>query len=237
MILGFGIFFVAFLALWMYRHRLHQRRLFAADRAIARGQVPAAREDLLALARGPFPALGAAARYRLAVLANAEGRFLDAVNEADVGIGLCNRGASVKALTNDLVAPSLLAERAFALAATDRIAEAETELAHLAHGFPSFAQMSRATFRVRLLAAVRKKDLATAARIALSRTPELPLDLKTDLLADAALAASGGPMSAEERDRIALELRAMPDVDAWVTLGRRRSLTHARGRSTSRHPA
>ncbi|MBX3232893.1 MAG: hypothetical protein KIT84_42275 [Labilithrix sp.] len=214
--LGLIAVLVAFVAWWMRRYRSQQRRIFAADRDIALGRTDAGRKELLTLSTSPYPALAASARLALAALANKEGRFAEAVIEADLGIALCNKNPTTRALTSDHCAPALLGERALALAAMDRHAEAETELANLTNGFPTYALMSRALFRVRLVAAVRRRDLEAAARIALSRRPEMPLDLKIDLLADVALAASGDPMSADERERIAIELRAMPEVSAWV---------------------
>lgn len=210
-------FVVAFVVWWMRRYRKKQGRLFKAERDLAFGRTEAAQTELRSLTTDPYPALAATSRMLLAYQANKDARFAEAIVESDLGLGHCNRGPTAKALTSDIVAPGLIAERALALAALDRFAEAETELAHLTNGFPTYSLLARALFRVRLVSAVRRRDLVAAAAIALSRTPEMPLDLKIDLLADAALAASGEPMSAGERERIATELRAMPEVNAWVS--------------------
>jgi hypothetical protein len=44
----------------------------------------------------------------------------------------------------------------------------------------------------------------------------MPLDLRTDLLADVALAASGRPMAEDERRRIAGELADLPAMAEWI---------------------
>jgi hypothetical protein len=203
---------------WVHhRYRKQQRRVLRAGRDIALGATGAARKELLAVAGiANFPALGASARATLAQLANKQAEFAAAIEHCDAGLALANGTPATRALAADQVTPQLIGERAMALAALGRFGEAEGELSHLVHGFGRYALLPSALFKVRLVSAVRRGDFGAAAELARSRTPEMPIDLRIDLLADVALMESGDPIGKEERERITTELRSMPDVNSWV---------------------
>jgi hypothetical protein len=63
--------------------------------------------------------------------------------------------------------------------------------------------------------AVRGGDLDEAARVAATRTPDMPLTVQDDMLADAVLAATTG-VSSEERERIEAELRDDAELRRWL---------------------
>jgi len=198
------------------RGRRYNRAAIAAERALALGDDRTAERIFRAHTKARFALVKASAHLQLAALAVRRGSFGVAIDETDAGIAVIASNTTAKAMGTDAIAPGLIAERAFALAAVGRLAEAETELATMTAAYPSYFRGPRATFGVRLVSAIRRGDLREAARVARSRGSELPLDLRTDLLADVVLAATGEPTSTDERERIDAELRAMPDVATWI---------------------
>jgi hypothetical protein len=84
--------------------------------------------------------------------------------------------------------------------------------------YPTYEQIPTALFRVRLVTAIRQGRRDEAARLARSRTPDLVLDLRSDLLADLALlvGGDGADVNAAERDRVIGELHALPAVRRWI---------------------
>lgn len=181
-----------------------QTAILAAERDIALGRTATASKVLRRVARRGS-SLGAAAGHRLAVLANREGAFETTLEEVEAALALCKQPGVLEA-TSSFVIPGLLTENAVALAALQRFDEAEGELETLQQGFPGYALIASARFRVRLLIAVARGDQEAAAAIAATRTPHLALDLGTDLLADHAL----GDRSFEA------DLDATPMAAAWL---------------------
>ena len=76
--------------------------------------------------------------------------------------------------------------------------------------------MTRSMSRVRIVGALRRRDLDTAARLARERTPELPLNRRDEMLADIVLALSGGRTIEGEIERLMTELCADAELAAWV---------------------
>jgi hypothetical protein len=122
---------------------------------------------------------------------------------------------TVRAMQSDFALPETVATRALALAIIGRVPESDAERARLAADYPSYPYAARAHFRVGLVVAIRAGDLEAAARIARTRTPDLPLFLRDDVLADVVLAVVEGA-DPEERERIAAELRDDAQVRTWV---------------------
>ncbi|MFO0743025.1 MAG: hypothetical protein U0270_44540 [Labilithrix sp.] len=181
-----------------------QSAILEAERNMACGRIPLARKELRRVARSGS-SLGASAGHHLAILANREGDFGLAMVEVERALALCKAPATFE-VTRFFVVPGLLTESAVALAGLDRFEEATRELATLQEGFPEYAHLGVAAFRVRLLCATRRGNAEEASAIAASRTPDLALDFATELLADLAL----GDRSFEA------DLASSPMTAAWL---------------------
>jgi hypothetical protein len=182
-----------------------------AARLLALGDAAAADRAYIALLRAPS-LTSAGAHLQLAVAQERRGRFGEALHHCDEGIA---KLANLKALASDLLLPELLAERALLLAALDRHDDATTQLAALTTGYPSFAFLSRAQLRVRLMQAARRGDLDKARELARERTPDLPLNVRDEMLADV-LVAAVDPVPEGEHERLREELREDGELSAWL---------------------
>ncbi|MCA9588040.1 MAG: hypothetical protein KC657_22105 [Myxococcales bacterium] len=201
-------------------------RAVSAAHAIQRLSVPIAlRQYDVALpaleraARGGLDQISAMAHLQLGSIALRRARFAEARAAFDAGIARATRSAVVKAASSDLLLPQLIAGRAYALALMGKADEASAELAVLDESFPSFAYAATARLRVDLATALVARDLETAATLAATRTPELPLGLHEDLLADVSTAIAHPPRTdadRDERERVARELRDDEEVAAFV---------------------
>lgn len=211
-----GVFAVLVLGTIIARYRKHERIVLEAERDAALDRKDLAKAKLAKVAGRRNPVISASVHLQLASIANREGDFGRAVAEADQGIAILSTNAVSQAIASDLATPGLITERAYALAALGRFREAETEIATMAQAYPTYPFLSRAAFSVRLITAVRSGDAKRAAELAMSRTPDLPIDLRTDLLCDVILAESGEPMGADERERIHAELRDLPAIARWI---------------------
>jgi tetratricopeptide (TPR) repeat protein len=181
-----------------------QTAILEAERHIASGRIPLARKDLRRVANAGG-SLGASAGHHLAMLANREGDFAAAIEEARQALALCKEPAVLEA-TRFFVVPGLLAETAVAFAALERFEDADRELAVLREGFPDYGHLASTLFRVQLVSAMRRGDLEGAAALAAARPPDLALDFATELLAELAL----GDRSFEA------ELGSHPMTAAWL---------------------
>lgn len=191
------------------------RRLLRAQRALAVRDDEAATTEVRAMTRSRFPIVAATAHLVLAQTLERKASWAAVITESDAGIGRASFNQTTRAASADLLVPQLVELRALALAATDRPAEADAELAVLARDHSTFAYAARARFRVRLVAAVRAGDGRAAAEVARTRTLDMPLTLRDDVLADIVLAVNDGA-SDEERDRIEAEVRDDPELRAWL---------------------
>jgi hypothetical protein len=210
-----GVAVFAALVLQARRLRGWARALSEAQLDVARGELSKAESALAALTRKRADSIAAGAHLCLAQLAERRVAWSQVVVHCDSGIGRLSRTPALKAANSDVLFPELVATRAYALAASDRQDEANAELAVLAKEFPAYVVMARAHFRVGLMSAVRRGDLEAASRVATSRTPDLPLSIRDDMLADVVLAATTA-VPQHERERIDAELQDDAELRAWV---------------------
>lgn len=195
------------------RARRMERRLALARRAAAMGQSPSVPE-LALLTKKNNVIIAAGAELELARIANDQGDFGEAVARCDNGIGRI-QGPMMRAAAGDILLPSLVAESAVAAAARGSREEADAKAALLARDYPTFAWLSSALLRVRLLNAVRGGDMSAALAAARGRTAEMPIPLNEDMLADLVLAANVG-VSDDEKARLDGELRDDARLRAWI---------------------
>ncbi len=203
----------AFLALFAYATWLGQRAttsLLRAARALARGDAAAAQREYTRLTRRRGTT-GASADLGLANMASRAGRFDECLRLCDAGIA---KVAHLKATASDLLMPELLARRAYALAALDRPLDAATQLGVLTTSYPGFAWLSRAQLSVRMMLAVRAGEADKAVALARERTPDLPLDLRDEMLAD--LVVARADRAPAELVRLDDELREGPGLRSWI---------------------
>jgi hypothetical protein len=208
-------FAVAAMMALMWRQQRRSRDLSAAYVMVARGEIGEATARLERLTGGRVAGVAAAAHLVLARLAERALRWSDALRHAEAGASRLIAHAALRATYSDHLLPDLLATRAFALAATDRPDEARAEMSVVASDYPAYISMGTADLRTRLLLAVRAGDLPAASRLARTRSADMPLSLRDDMLADVALAATT-EMAADERERIDAELSDDPELRAWI---------------------
>lgn len=158
----------------------------------------------------------------------------EALARCDAGLERVSRRPYVRALNSDVLVPELIAQRAFVLAAMGREAEADAELATLAREHPTFAFLTRSMLRVRMVQALRRRDVEAAVRLARERTPELPLNRRDELLADIVLALSGGQVAEGEVERLLSELAEDSELAAWIDFMAPDARTRLAERSRSR---
>jgi hypothetical protein len=210
------IVFVVALITWQNaRSGRALRRMQMAELAVARGDDQGAAVLLDEVARSGVDAVAATARAHLARTSVRQARWDDAIAQCDEGIARATRRAPTRAYVSDLILPELVELRAVALAALDRRAESDAELAMLARDFPTYAFAARAVLRAKLVGAARAGDMAGAAQIARGRTLDLPLPLREDVLGDVALALASGA-AREELGRLDGELREDGELRAWL---------------------
>jgi hypothetical protein len=111
--------------------------------------------------------------------------------------------------------PALMTESAVAMAARGGHEDADAELAILCRDFPTYPRLSSSLLRVRLVRAMRGGDRDAACAIARSRTADLPLPYREDVLADLAL-ASRGDATDEDGARLDAELHDDAELRTWI---------------------
>lgn len=212
-VVGLGVFFA------LRAHgRKQARRLVAAMRALARGDEEAGESELRALAKSRSPVMAPQAWLQLAVLSSRRAEWTSAIDACDRGLAAFGRNnTSARAVLAVALVPSILAERAFLLAVTDRDAESRAELSLMDEVNPSFHLRSLAELRVALIRHVRRGDLEGAARLAESRLDDMPLGLRDEVLADLVRGVvhpeSAGP---GEIERLKRELRVDAELGRWL---------------------
>jgi len=219
-LLPIGItFLVVFAALlgsrvwWAFKARKQSRDLFAALNLVAKGEFAAGGAALETLSSSRLPMVAAQADLALALVAEKKSELRLALDRCDRGLARLTRYA-IRISASDLLIPDLISERAFLLAAMDRHAEAEAELASLP---PAYPFKSRALFRVRLLSRLRQGDLKGAAELTTRVGLDLPLSARDELLVDAVRAATNPEAAgAGELPRIKRELRTHVPVRRWM---------------------
>jgi hypothetical protein len=197
------------------RARRLERQLLAGIRKAALGEA-GAEAALAALAASSVPLVRAQAERELAHLDERATRFESALARCDRAIDALAKSANVKLVASDLLLPDLTAARAFALLALDRPAEALAELVLLEKRFPSFVFAARASFRLRLLDAVRRNDLAAAPALA-AQADTLALSVRDVALAELFLGVARPESTSDaDRRRMAAELRDDPETRRWI---------------------
>ncbi|TKC95712.1 hypothetical protein [Polyangium fumosum] len=198
---------------WFLRARKESKDLFTALNLVAKGDLAAGGAALERLSSSRLSILAAQADLALA-------RIAERTSDLRRALELCDRGLArltqytVRISASDILLPDLISERAFLLAAMDRHAEAEAELASLP---PAYPFKSRALFRVRLLSRIRQGDLKGAAELATRAGHDLPLSAREELLIDTVRAATNPETAgAGEIPRIKRELRTYGAMRRWM---------------------
>lgn len=180
--------------------------------AEARGHREQARaaHEALAAARAPL----AVADLELAKLADEEGRFKDALELSERGLGKIAT-LMARALAHDVLAPALSAERSFCLSMLGRTDEANAELATLVN-HPNYPASSVAQLRVRLAQALFSNDRKAAFVIARRRGPNMPINGRDEMVCDLLDATEGGGVDPIEWARLDADLNDDAELLAYV---------------------
>lgn len=188
-----------------------------ADLALGRAEGAAARLHGVAERWRQDMFSGSKALLLAAGLAERRADFAACLATCDTALArLASAKNGIEAMAPTHVVAALLAQRAAAVAALGRADEAEDELGAIRAEFPSFAGLAAAEVRVRLLAAVARRDRARAQEIARARPPTLALSLRDEMLARLVLAAGEGATSRADRAWLEGELGASAELCAWI---------------------
>ena len=220
--MGAAVLVFASLVVLMVRKQRHaDRELAAGRRALATGDEATGERRLESVAKtsrlwlrtnGPYAAL---AGVELARLAERRGDFVGALDRCEAALVALDRTAGGRRGASDFVLPTVLCERAVALAGMGKVDTSALALGQLRVEIPDFHDLPTAVVRARLVGDVVRGDWASAAEAARMRTSEMPLPLREDLLADVVLAANG-VLAKDERERIAAELASHTEAAAWI---------------------
>jgi hypothetical protein len=197
------------------RNRTISRTIIGARRDMARGDDAKVEQAMRPMTQSPHASLAAGAWLLLAQVAERRADFAACIDACDRGEGRLVGAGLARVISTDITLPELVAMRALSLANLGRRAESDVERARLASEFPSFPLAGRAHLRIALASALRAGDLEAAAKVAHSRSLDMPLPLRDDLLVDVVLAVVDGA-SAEEIERIRGELGDDDTTRKWV---------------------
>jgi hypothetical protein len=200
--------------LWTSLRMRRMRALALAGRLVAIGERARAKPALAALTTSGDGLIAATAGLELARLAAMEADFAEAISRCDAAIVRVSK-QPLRASAADVLLPALMTESAVAMAARGGLEDADAELAVLCRDFPTYAALGSSLMRVRLLRAVRAGDRDAACAIARSRTVELLVPYREDVLADLLLAARGD-VSDEDVARLDAELRDDAELRSWL---------------------
>ena len=187
-------------------------RLSEARAAVGRGDLDGASATLAHLAESHHDLVAAQARALEAAIAERRGDAAAILRACDAGLG---RLARLRPAYAAPLRTELASQRAFALAALDRVDEASAELGSLlATPYP---MQGRDLFRVRLVELVRGGHYDAAARWVEQGALDLPLGVRDELLADLTRAIAA-PESAGlgEIERLKDEFRTSPENKRWI---------------------
>ncbi len=219
-VLGFIGFFVALVAgivlTRVYRQRRWVRAFQGAQLRLLRDDDPEAQAELENLAQNGDGHFGPPSNLAVARYALRRGDAAAALAATANGMEQARASLATKAAHQDIVLPELLSQHAFAGAVDGRQQDAEADLDQLERDYPVFPFRARAAYRVNLLGAIKRGDLATAARIVAGREPEMSVELRIDLLGEVASAAATGGLHDEAAEALRSELAAMPRAAAWI---------------------
>jgi len=200
--------------MFMALRRRRSRTLSLARRLAAIGDRARAKPTLVRLTSSGDGMIAATAGLELARIAATEADFAEAISRCDAAIARVSK-QPLRAHASDILLPSLMTESAVAMAARGGLEEADAELAILCRDFPTYPRLSSSLLRVRLVRAMRAGDRDDACSIARSRTADLPLPYREDVLADLAL-ASRGDATEEDLARLDAELHDDGELRAWL---------------------
>jgi hypothetical protein len=96
-----------------------------------------------------------------------------------------------------------------------RTNEAHDAARALAAGFPGYAYLSTRTFSIQLLALTRAGEFEQARALAATRSADMPISYRDELLCDMLQASHDGKAD-EDLARIGLVLRRNDAVRAWI---------------------
>ena len=203
-----GAFFVT---VFVYQRRLTSN-LLRAERLWVDGDDASAEAAFRRLTKNVFPLVAAQARFYLAQMALLRADFDGVIGECDMGLGKVVNNA----MGRQLLVPHLLAARAEALAALGRSDEATAAVGSISKVNGAYPFIGATQLRVRLLQAIRRGDLSSARELARQRTPDLPLPLPVETLADALSATDEGhPEGCKEAPRILSDLATDASLRNW----------------------
>jgi hypothetical protein len=202
---GFLVFIV--LMAWVFRARARQLR---AMRSLATGDLARAEREYTRIAKLPG-AGGAGGELQLAVLGERAANFDSVLQHAESGLA---KTTGMYAAACEALRPELLAQHCYALAALGKGDQATAELASLVHDFPRYAFLSRTHLCVRMHLAVHAGRLDEARSVARERTPDMPLTVRDETLADALVAIE--ERAPEELARLERELREDAQLATWM---------------------
>ncbi len=188
------------------------RRLFATGNATT--DRARAKATLAQLASSGDGLVAATAGLELARIAATEADFAEAIARCDAAIARVSK-QPLRANASDILLPSLMTESAVAMAARGGLEDADAELAILCRDFPTYPRLSSSLLRVRLVRAMRGGDRNAACAIARSRTADLPLPYREDVLAELAL-VSRAEATEDDLARLAAELQDDSELCAWL---------------------
>lgn len=192
------------------------RDLAIARRLVAIGEPARALPMLERLTASPNAIVAATAGLELARLAARRADFGEAVIRCDVAIARVSPQPH-RAAAADILLPALMTESAVANAARGSADEADAELAILCRDFPTYPHLPSSLLRVRLVQAARSGDRDAAFAAARSRTGELPMPYREEILADLVL-ASRRELGEADRARVDTELREDEQLQRWVEI-------------------
>lgn len=194
--------------------RKRTRDLAVARRLVAIGDLTHAIPRLEVLITSSAPLIAATAELELARLAARRADFGETVVRCDRAIALVAQQPH-RAAASDLVLPALMTESAVANAARGTDDEAQAELAMLCRDYPTYADLPGSLLRVRLVSAAHRGDRNGAYAAARSRTPDLALPYREEILADLVL-ASFNELTEADRERVQQEMRDDEQLRRWI---------------------
>jgi hypothetical protein len=205
-----AIFYTVLTAL----RRRRSRTLSLARRLSALGDRARAKPTLVRLTASGDGITAAGAGLELARMAATEADFAEAIARCDAAIARVSK-EPLRTYASPVLLPALMTESAVAMAARGGLEDADAELAILCRDFPTYPRLSSSLLRVRLLRAMRAGERDAACAIARSRTADLPLPYREDVLADLAL-ASRGDATDEDLARLDAELHDDAELRSWI---------------------
>jgi tetratricopeptide (TPR) repeat protein len=211
-----GAFCVSALAARVFleiRENRARARLYAAEADMARGADRDIENRFRSLTGDRSDAVSAWAWFHLALMSDRRADFDAAVQRCDGALRRLNR-LGRPAWGFGAIWDQVLGQRAFALAALGRRAEAATELAKLPAGSPF---REREELRVRLVELVRTGAIAEAVSLAAHSSADLPLSPRDELLRDLVRATwAPSTLGAAEVLRLREEMSADAEARKWI---------------------